>query len=389
MPHRSILLNADFDSGSLDPARSSIEGDVVHLAGRDNFNTGRWKWLYFSAEYVLGRRLTFQIDDHFDIDPNRLNQHRMVFSHDGERWLPFDHNQRDAQAGLYRFGNDLPFAHDKVFVAYGIPYPLARVVGHTRRIRSSPWVSPTASSDQDLVLGMSPGGIDDLRRSIKPNPIYGYQITDPKAPGPKKTVVLLGGVHPNETLANHALEALIDFLLSEDPQAAALRKVACCLIYPMANPDGRFAGYNRGTVQHVDRDPNRTWREDLWQDMPDIAAVGQALIRDTAGHVDIFIDLHGWTDTRHHVGILSKEEGFWDDPFWRAMLRLVPGLATWDSGWANPSAETFAFQRLSAGFCMTFELMYLPGENLEGLHKIGKSLGQALYMALVSRDGTE
>jgi predicted deacylase len=191
-------------------------------------------------------------------------------------------------------------------------------------------------------------------------------------------------VHPNETLANHTLEALLDWLVGESDHAAALRRAARIFVYPMANPDGRIAGYNRTTVQHVDRDANRFWREDLWQDMPDIAAVGKALIKDTGGHVDVFIDLHCWTDTKHHVGILCKEEGYWDDPFWRAMVALEPGLVSWDSGWDNPSTETFAFKFLKARFCMTFELMYLPGEKLVRLRQIGRHMGEALYRGLAN-----
>ena len=150
----------------------------------------------------------------------------------------------------------------------------------------------------------------------------------------------------------------------------------------MANPDGRLAGYNRSTVQHVNRDANRFWREDLWTDMPDIATVGKALLKDTNGKVDYFIDLHCWTDTQHHVGILCKEEGYWEDPFWVTMTELEPGIATWDSGWDNPSTETYAFKQLNAGFCMTFELMYLPGETIENLHRIGRHIGVALHRAI-------
>ncbi len=384
MPDQPILLDADFDSGSLDVARSSVKGDTVLLAGRDNFNTGCWKWLHFTASNVKGRTLTFQIGDNFDTDRDRLNHHQMVYTEDGERWRYFDFNQRDADAETFSFGNHRPFTSDRVTVAYGFPYPVSRVLSHSQKIRNSPWVSPTPSSDAQLLLGMSPGGVDDLGRTIPPNPLLGYQITDPSAPGPKKSVVLMSGVHPNETLANHVLEALCDWLVGDSTHAAAVRSKARFLIYPMANPDGRFAGYNRTTVQHVERDANRFWREDLWQDMPDIATVGNALLKDTGGRVDVFIDLHCWTDTQHHVGILCKEEGYWDDPFWRAMVALEPGLASWDSGWDNPSTETLAFKHLKAGFCMTFELMYLPGEKLKHLRRVGGHMGEALYRSLVA-----
>jgi len=382
MPDTPITLDADFDSGSLDTAHCSVEGDTIHLAGRDNFNTGCWKWLHFTASGVTGMTPVFQIGNHFDSTSSRLDNLQMVYQEAGGAWRYFDNNHHDPDAKTFTFSSHAPFKTDRVTVAYGFPYPLSRVNEHLASMRQSPYVAPTPSADERLILGMSPGGTDDLGRAIKPSPIYGYQITDPSAPGEKKNIVLMSGVHPNETLANHVLEALLDWLVSNAPHAAELRRRARILVYPMANPDGRVAGYNRSTVQFVDRDANRFWREDLWQDMPDIAAIGKALLNDTRGQVELFIDLHCWTDTQHHVGILCKEEGYWDDPFWRAMLRLEPGLATWDSGWENPSTETFAFESLSPRFCMTFELMYLPGETLENLRRIGRHLGEALLQGL-------
>ena len=385
MPNKPITFDIDFDSGSLDIARTKVEGDTVLLAGRDNYNTGSWKWLHFAVTNVAGRTLKFQIDDNFDTEPARLDRIRMVYAEDGQPWRYFDNNTHDAEAKLFKFGNDRPFKADRVTIAYGFPYPFSRVVEHTQKMSQSPFVSPTPSSDAQLVLGMSPGGVDDIGRTIKPNALYGYQITDPEATGEKKTIVLMSGVHPNETLANHTLESTLDWLVGDSEHAATLRQKARILVYPMANPDGRVAGYNRSTVHRVDRDANRFWREDLWHDMPDTAIVGQALIKDTGGQVDIFIDLHCWTDTQHHVGILCKEEGYWDDPLWKAMIALEPGVATWDSGWDNPSTETFAFERLKAGFCMTFELMYLPGENLVNLRRIGRHLGESIYRSVMAK----
>ena len=86
----------------------------------------------------------------------------------------------------------------------------------------------------------------------------------------------MSGVHANETLGNFTLEGLVDFLVSDDLEAAQLRRYAEFYVYPMANPDGRFAGYNRSTVQRVNVDPNRAWNPPNYFD-PDervAAAVG-------------------------------------------------------------------------------------------------------------------
>ena len=382
MSNPSICLNADFDSGSLDTANCHVHGNTIHLAGRDNHNTGRWKWLHFKANNVNGLTPIFQIGNHFDTDPARLDHLHMVYQEPSKPWRYFDVSRHDPDAKRFSFHNHTPFTTNQVTIAYGFPYPFSRMVKHTGIMRQAPFVSPTPSSDDGLILGMSPGGIDDLGRTIAPNPLFGYQITDPSVTCKKKTIVLMSGVHPNETLANHVLEALLDWLISDSSHAGELRQKARVLVYPMANPDGRVAGYNRSTVQFVDRDANRYWRQDLWQDMPDIAAVGNALLNDTQGKADLFIDLHCWTDTKYHVGILCKEEGYWHDPFWRAVLALEPGIESWDSGWDNPSAETLAFKSLNPRFCMTFELMYLPGETLANLRRIGRHLGEALLRGL-------
>jgi len=382
MPNDTIKLDADFDSGSLDTARCSIDGDTIHLVGRDNHVPGKWKWLHFTVSNAQDKAPTFKINNQFDTDPARLDNLQMLYQEKGQAWRYFDVNHHDPDAGLFTFRNHKPFGSNHVTVAYGFPYPFSRIVEHTDIMRQSPCVSPTPSADDKLILGMSPGGVDDIGRNIAPNPMFGYQITNPGAEGKKKTIVLMSGVHPNETLANHVLEALLDWLIGDSPQAAELRQRSRIFVYPMANPDGRVAGYNRSTVQFIDRDANRFWREDLWLDMPDIAAVGKALLNDTQGHADIFIDLHCWTDTKYHVGILCKEEGYWDDPVWRAMLALEPAIESWDSGWENPSTETLAFESLSPRFCMTFELMYLPGQQLQDLQRIGRHLGQALLNGL-------
>ncbi len=382
----TITLTGDFDSGGLDVGRCRVDGDVVHLAGRDNFNPGQWKWLHFRAAGVRGRRLTFEIDDHFEPGRERLDRHRMVYSYDGRTWQWFDRHEHLADPeNLYRFGLDHAFDRDEVIVAYGIPYPVSRASEMIARVRSHPSVSPTPSADASLVLGRSAGGVDDTGRRIDPHPLYGFRIREGDPHSRRARVVLMGGVHPNEPLGNHVLEGFVRFGLADEPAAATLRHHAEVMVYPMVNPDGRYAGYNRSTVQHPGRDANRCWRPDLWSDMDEVRIIGESLLRDVGDRPDYFIDFHCWTDTTGHFGILSHEQGFADDPFWRELRRLEPGIGTSDSGWKNPSTETFAFKTLCARFCMTFETMFIPGETIERLHELGANMGRALATVLSQR----
>jgi hypothetical protein len=381
----SVRLDIDFDSGSLDVAHSRIEGDVVRLVGFENHNAGFWKWLHFRARGVNGRTLIFEIDNRFEPGSDRLDDHRMVFSYDGEAWDFFPMHEHDPDEGLYRFGLEAPFAQDEVFIAYGIPYPFERVRRFVNSIHENPWVTPTSSSDSDLVIGMSPGGKAEGGRTILPHELYALRIANPVKTGSRTRVVILGGVHPNEPLGNWAIEGLVSFLTDDaDTDAALVRKQAEVFVYPMVNPDGRVAGYNRSTVQHEDRDANRVWREDLYADMDDIRQVAEAIKTDTGGSADYFVDFHCWTNTGPHFGILAQAEGFHEDPFWLALRELEPTLDEKDSGWENWSTETFAFKRLNARFAMTLETMFIPGENVERLKKLGANVGRALSLALRS-----
>ncbi len=379
----AITLDADFDSASLDLANSSVVGNTVLLAGRDNFNPGAWKWVHFRADGVAGLRPTFQIDDGFATGGSRLNDHEMVYSYDGQTWEFFDFNNRDASADTFTFRNHTPFTSDSVYVAYGLPYPNQMVVDHVQSLASNPWVQPTASANESLVIGSSPGGVDDLGRTIAPNDLFGFRITDPASALPKEKVVALGGVHANETLGNHTLQGMVDFLVSDDPVAAELRRHAEFFIYPMANPDGRVAGYNRSTVQHVDRDPNRFWREDLYADMDDLRTVGEAMKADTGADVRYFIDFHSFTDTEEHFGYVSRSRGFHLDPFWVALTQREPELGSRDSALVDWTGARFGLDRLGADFSMTFETMFIPGQNVDRFHTLGENFGRALHDAIV------
>jgi hypothetical protein len=133
-----VTLQADFDQASLNIARSRVDGDVVTLVGRDNYNSGHWKWIYFAAKGVAGRQLTFRIDGDYVFGSGTLAEHRMTYSFDRKNWKFFDINQLSAD-GMFTFFNETPFREDVAYIAYGLPYPYQRVVEHAERIAASPW----------------------------------------------------------------------------------------------------------------------------------------------------------------------------------------------------------------------------------------------------------
>jgi len=156
---------------------------------------------------------------------------------------------------------------------------------YTNSIKSSPFVSPTLSASTDLILGQTAGGRD----------LYGYKITDTSVLTPKTKVVLTAGDHNVETTGNFALQGMLDFLLSSDTEAVALRELAEFYVYPLVNPDGRATGTGRGnpemTAEGFGIDHNRVWDRG-GEGLSTIDTLTAAMQNDTGGDVDYLFNFH-------------------------------------------------------------------------------------------------
>lgn len=386
-PSDVLSLDMNFDSGSLDLANTVIDGDTVRLAGRDVYNPGKWKWLHFRVDGAAGRRLFFEIGDHFAAGSARLTNHRMVYSYDGQSWHFFDQNTLDTGAGKFTFSNDTPFTGASVFVAYGLPYPVRDALALLDLAAASPWVTPTASADAKFVIGRSAGGVDDLGRRIPPGELHGFRITDASATGAKRHVVLAGGVHSNETTGNHTLHGLVEFLLGSSAQAQALRREAVFYVYPMVNPDGRFAGYNRSTVESPGEDPNRQWSSADWANNTEIRLVAAALLADTGADIDYLLDFHSTVGTAAHYAYLDLDASptgrdMSTDAFWQSLDGRDP-LQGKDASFVGRTLMRYGWSQLGAGFAATVEPYFRPGEDIARYRGLGEAMGLAFHDALV------
>lgn len=377
----TIRLDADFDQGSLAVDDSTIDGEEVALVGRDNYYPGRWKWLYFAANGVAGWQPTFRIDDNFALGGDDLDGHQMVYSYDQRTWHYFDQNRWLPDAQVFEFSNDRPFDAAKVHIAFGVPYPYERVVSHTERISASPWVRPTPSGDGSLALGESPRVRDDLGRRIPPRKLFAYEIGDFDAAELTRKVVLVSGIHANESPGNFVLEGLVDFLVSDDPAAAELRRATRFFVYPMVNPDGRYAGYNRGVVQPDVYGPNRHWTPPNYGGLHNLRIVGEAMRADAAP-ADAVIDFHADAGGKsgHYAFVLPR----WQvHPLWMRYRELEPTVEAKNAKLINHTMARFGRVELGADFSITFEAQFLPGDDVARYHELGAHWGQALHDAFL------
>lgn len=74
----------------------------------------------------------------------------------------------------------------------------------------------------------------------------------------KQFVFISSRVHPGESNASYLSHGMIEFLLSNDPEAHELRNNFVFKIVPMLNPDGVIYGNYRSSLLGVDL--NRRWK---------------------------------------------------------------------------------------------------------------------------------
>jgi len=187
-------------------------------------------------------------------------------------------------------------------VAYSMP--MKREHLRSLRERGLPWVVPTPSADADWVVGWSKGWWGPDPAPISPQPIFAYRITDPEASGPKQHVVLVGSNHPREDPACWSLHGMVEFLVSEDPQARELRQHFVFDVYPAVNPDGKlhlevpprspgFRSVNGNPELSAagESNHNRVWH--TTGRFTSIDVTKSAILRDTGGSPDYLLDFHG------------------------------------------------------------------------------------------------
>jgi hypothetical protein len=352
----------------------------------------------------------------------------MVYSYDGVNWQYFPHANNTLSTAnanpandLYTFSLNAPFTQDEVYVAYAFPYSYSRSMTHTQKVLASPWAQPTASGNTNGVIGQVPGGIDDINRLHPARDLYAYRITNPEtdSDSPKRKAMFVTGQHAAETLGIYTYEGLIDWLISDDPRAAALRDQAEFFCYPTLNASGRAAGLTRAMLQHPNNDPNGFWRPgpvvgNDW-DSPlrtEQKINGEAMRGDafsTPGNgLDLFVDFHSSVPDYAIVGPNGQgsesplpglqgqyrddwgyiRNGYADNEWWQAFRALQPNILQVNSG-SGPTSLTatgFAWNTvygLSAQMSVTFENQFGISRPISYYHELGKNAGIAMYEAWI------
>jgi len=108
----------------------------------------------------------------------------------------------------------------------------------------------------------------------------------------KKGVFISARIHPGESNASRMMKGVIEFLVSNSPEARALREHFVFKIVPILNPDGVINGNYRCSLSG--QDLNRRWKNPSRVLHPVVFAVKKMMrIFAKERQICLYCDLHG------------------------------------------------------------------------------------------------
>lgn len=268
-------------------------GDAVSFDGELDPGSGSYKrttWFYFSMDNVLGRTITFTMNNARGANTETLNWvgKRPVYSYDQLNWFTVAADGTGGASAGQPFNFIAPgagqtFSQNLVYIAYNVPYTYTDALNDINR-----W------DDSGLFTGNQVIGQSAENRDIHLLTFEDLTSTIPSAE--KKVLWVYGRQHPMETAASYFTQGLVDFYLNQsDPEAAVFRNNWILAVVPDANPDGMYLGLTRTNVNGWDL--NREWSvagPDQATEEVEVFEAHQA-VEDwsNAGHnLNLFLDMH-------------------------------------------------------------------------------------------------
>jgi hypothetical protein len=330
-----IKLSHDFDHGSLgkmeEISTGYFQGNTKHWIKRDSIGD-QYYWFYFKADHVKDRILTIVLNDLIGVyrgDPHLVytNYTEPVYSYDQENWQRIA--EVDYDSASHTFVVTQSFDQNPVWIAYAHPFPFSRLLQLMARI-----------SDREYAT------VQNLSSTAEGREIRMVSITDPDVPDEgKKNILIMAMQHAGEDAGGYLVEGLINFLLSEDPEAQQARENFIYHIIPMMNPDGIFNGITR--YNSAMEDLNNIWLDNS-KAQPEVngvkAWVNQWLA--TGKKIDLFIDVHNHSQFHTYHVFIFQDHGL--DSLVTAMEPYWP-IRIWHSEFEGSSCAWFFRQGIPSG----------------------------------------
>ncbi|CAH8850595.1 unnamed protein product [Trichobilharzia szidati] len=209
-------------------------------------------------------------------------------------------SKRSAYSLTWKF--NFPYPNDIVYFAACYPYTYTQLQEYLnelamnskiRRICQQTTLCYTlANNPVPLLTITEPCNNNEQYTGNKSESTVQSQSTNDQSVNKKRCVVITARVHPGETQGSWMMKGLIEFLISEDPDAKILRSNFVFKLVPMLNPDGVIVGNYRCSLSGCDL--NRKYTSNLKKFFPTIWHTKHMIIDIMKQYeVVVYCDLHG------------------------------------------------------------------------------------------------
>lgn len=276
-----VTFDSSFECGN-GTGFALTAADTYSFQIEQDTNSDDRQWFYFEVAGAQGQTLTFRLTNAGQTNvPGHWNYARPIYSTDGGETFSLVTGAKSYTGGVFTFTHS--FTADPERIAFHYPYT---VTYHQQRI-------PQWAAHPDVThstIGQSVQGRDlDL-----------LTITDADSnpEGGKMGIWIVARQHSAEVTGSWMADGFLDFVLSDDVRAQALRDRTVINIVPMVNPDGVFAGNYRDNINGFNL--NRSWNDATLANDPEIVHVKNAIAAWVSGGNDytFFADLHSTSGGR-------------------------------------------------------------------------------------------
>ncbi len=284
-----ITFDSSFESGN---ARDFTQVNDTTWSFRLNTDTNSTNsaWYYFEVNGAEGETLTFRLleTNNTNVPHHWSTAHPVASSDGGETWEHVD-GPTSHSNNVFSFTHTLE--SDSERFAFHYPYTWTMAQERMDEWVDSPYV-------EHSIIG----------QSVEGRPIRFLQVTDGDtgAPGEKIGIWIIARQHAAEVTSSYSTEALMDFVLSEEEEARAIRANTVLNVVPMVNPDGVVWGNYRRN--RTGRDLNRMWDGSATLAIaPEVVAVQEAIAEwvDEGHSYDMFLDIHSHSGALPHFAFHS------------------------------------------------------------------------------------
>lgn len=369
-----LKVTADFPGGSARVEGIDQDTRTVRLVPTPHADRGWMCWWYFKLEGARrGETITLDVGGGVWATPDRA-----AVSTDDKSWAHTAPGKREQKDRIvYRHVAE----GGPMWFAWGPPF----VLRHARELVET----ATKASKHATAF--------ELCKSKDGHPVPALKVDEPGPAGAERLGIWVQArQHAWEAGSSWVCRGFVEWLLSDDPAATALRKRATVFVVPVMDADNVERG--AGGKNQKPHDHNRDWADQAVH--PEVQAAMKHLAGlHAAGRLDLFVDLHnpGAGDRSPFFFVPPPEllapRGRDDlDRFLTAARKAMAGPpaiaakpresgASYDPMWKSISKNWVARETGGRAVAVTLETSWnTPHGTTDGYRLVGKELGKAVEL---------